>query len=99
MSLHAYDQDAYGTLNLTPCRSLSFSVLDSEPISYPSNNRLRVMENYQRKFVGDISVLESEVVTLVNTTQSNNDWRFIRRGDGRQGYIPRHIIMPDRNFN
>ncbi|CAF2804324.1 unnamed protein product [Rotaria sp. Silwood2] len=99
ISLHAYDHDAYGTLNLTPCKSLSFSVLDSEPIIYRSNNRLRVMKNYQRQFVGDISVLESEVVTLVNTTQIDNDWRFIRRGDGRQGYIPKHIVVPDRNFN
>ncbi|CAF0923452.1 unnamed protein product [Rotaria sp. Silwood1] len=99
ISLHAYDHDAYGTLNLTPCKSLSFSVLDSEPIIYHSNNRLRVMENYQRKFVGDISVLESEVVTLVHTTQIDNDWRFIRRGDGRQGYIPKHIVIPDKSLN
>jgi hypothetical protein len=99
MSLHAYDHDAYGTLNLTPCRSLSFSVLDSEPIIYHSNSRLRVIENYQRQFVGDISVLESEVVTLVNTIQSDSDWRLVRRGDGRQGYIPKHIVILDRNFN
>ena len=99
ISLHAYDHDAYGTLNLTPCKSLSFSVLDSEPISYHSNHRLRVTENYQRHFLGDISVLESEVVTLVNTTQDDNDWRFIRRGDGRQGYIPNHILISDKNFN
>ncbi|CAF3511144.1 unnamed protein product [Rotaria socialis] len=99
ISLHAYDHDAYGTLNLTPCKSLSFSVLDSEPIVHHLNTRLRVMENYQRQFVGDISVLESEVVTLVNTTQSDNDWRFVRRGDGRQGYIPKQIVLLDRNFN
>ncbi|CAF1378075.1 unnamed protein product [Adineta steineri] len=99
MSLHAYDHDAYGTLNLTPCKSLSFSVLDNEPIIYHSNSRLRIIENYQRQFVGDISVLESEVVTLVNTTQSDSDWRFIRRGDGRQGYIPKHIVVLDQNFN
>jgi len=100
MSLHAYDHDAYGTLNLTPpCKSLSFSVLDSEPIIYHSNSRLRIIENYQRQFVGDISVLESEVVTLVNTTQTDSDWRFVRRGDGRQGYIPKHIVVLDKNFN
>ncbi len=99
MSLHAYDHDAYGTLNLTPCKSLSFSVLDSEPMISHSNNRLRVIDNYQKQFVGDISVLESEVVTLINTTQSDSDWRFIRRGDGRQGYIPKHIIVLDKNFN
>ncbi|CAF1673890.1 unnamed protein product, partial [Adineta ricciae] len=99
MSLHAYDHDAYETLNLTPCKSLSFSVLDSEPIVYQSNSRLRVIENYQRQFVGDISVLESEVVTLMNTTQCDSDWRFVRRGDGRQGYIPKHITVLDRNFN
>ncbi|CAF4683994.1 unnamed protein product [Rotaria magnacalcarata] len=73
--------------------------MDSEPIVHHPNTRLRVMENYQRQFVGDISVLESEVVTLVNTTQSDNDWRFIRRGDGRQGYIPKQIVLLDRNFN
>jgi hypothetical protein len=99
ISLHAYDHDAYGTLNLTPCKSLSFSVLDSEPIIYHSNSRLRVIENYQRQFIGDISVLESEVVILVNTTQSDTDWRFVRRGDGRQGYIPKHIVVLDKNFN
>lgn len=99
ISLHAYDHDAYGTLNLTPCKSLSFSVLDSEPTVHHSSVRLRVMENYQRQFVGDISVLESEVVTLINTNQSDNDWRYIRRGDGRQGYIPKHIVVMDRNFN
>ncbi|UJR36223.1 hypothetical protein I4U23_028955 [Adineta vaga] len=99
MSLHAYDHDAYETLNVTPCKSLSFSVLDSEPIIYHSNSRLRVIENYQRQFVGDISVLESEVVTLINTAQNDSDWRFVRRGDGRQGYIPKHIVVPDRNFN
>jgi hypothetical protein len=95
MSLHAYDHDAYGTLNLTPCKSLSFSVLDSEPKICHSINRLRVMENYQRQFVGDISVLESEVVTLMNLTQSESDWRYIRRGDGRQGYIPKQIVVFD----
>jgi len=99
MSLHAYDHDAYGTLNLTPCKSLSFSILDSEPIIYHSNSRLRIIENYQRQFVGDISVLESEVVTLVNTTQTDSDWRFVRRGDGRQGYIPKHIVFIVKNFN
>lgn len=99
MSLHAYDHDAYGTLNLTPCKSLSFSVLDSEPIIYHSNSRLRIIENYQRQFVGDISVLESEVVTIVNTTSLDSDWRYVRRGDGRQGYIPKHIVVLDKNFN
>lgn len=100
VSLHAYDQDAYDTLNLTPCKSLSFSVLDSESMhTHPTTatNRLRVIENYQRRFVGDISVLESEVVTLINSTQSDNDWRYVRRGDGRQGYIPRQIVVFDKN--
>ena len=97
ISLHAYDHDAYGTLNLTPCKSLSFSVLDSESILTHPTNRLRVVENYQRQFVGDISVLESEVVTLINSTQSDNDWRYVRRGDGRQGYIPRQIVVFDKN--
>jgi hypothetical protein len=92
MSLHAYDHDAYGTLNLTPCKNLSFSILDSEPMITHPMNRLRVMENYQRQFVGDISVLESEVVTLM---KSESDWRFIRRGDGRQGYIPKQIVVLD----
>lgn len=99
MSLHAYDHDAYETLNVTPCRSLSFSVLDSEPVVYPCNSRLRVVDNYQRQFVGDISVLESEVVTLVDANPCESDWRFVRRGDGRQGYIPRQIIVLDRHFN
>jgi len=99
ISLHGYEQDAYGTLNLTPCKNLSFSVLDTEPVIYHSNDRLRVIENYQRQFIGDISVLESEVVTLVNTIETNNDWRLVRRGDGKQGYIPKHIVMLDRNFN
>lgn len=97
ISLHAYDQDAYGTLNLTPCKSLSFSVLDNESIVSHPTNRLRVLENYQRQFVGDISVLESEVVTLINSTQSDNDWRYVRRGDGRQGYVPRQIVVFDNN--
>lgn len=95
MSLHAFDQDAYGTLNLTPnncCKSLSFSVLDTEPPNY----RLRVIDNYQRRFVGDVSVLESEVVTLVGTAEDDGDWRLIRRGDGRQGYVPKQIVVADR---
>lgn len=99
MSLHVEDQDAYGTLNLTPYKNVSLSVLDPEPIIFYSNNRLRVIENYQRQFVGDISVLESEVVTLINPIESNNDWTLIRRGDGKQGYIPKHIVISDRNFN
>jgi hypothetical protein len=98
MSLHAYDHDAYGTLNLTPCRNLSFSVLDTEPVIFRSNNRLRVIDNYQRQFVGDISVLESEVVTLVNTIESVGDWRLVKRGDGKQGFIPKHIVVIDKNF-
>ena len=56
------------------------------------------MGNYQRQFVGDISVLESEVVTLVDEHQSDNDWRLVRRGDGRQGYVPKHIIAQDKMF-
>jgi hypothetical protein len=99
ISLHGDDQDAYGTLNLTPCKNLSFSVLDHEPIICHANNRLRVTENYQRQFVGDISVLESEVVTLVKTMESNDDWRLVRRGDGKQGYIPKQIVILDRNFH
>ena len=59
---------------------------------------LRVIENYQRQFVGDISVLESEVVTLVNTPNLNDDWRLVKRGDGKQGYIPKHIVKLDQNF-
>jgi hypothetical protein len=100
MSLHAYDHDAYGTLNLTPGKSLSFSVLDNEPIvSHGNTRRLRVIGNYQRRFVGDISVLESEVVTRVDTNQSDGDWRLVRRGDGRQGYIPAQITVLDKRFN
>lgn len=100
MSLHAYDHDAYGTLNLTPGKSLSFSVLDNEPtVSHGNTRRLRVIGNYQRRFVGDISVLESEVVTRVDTNQSDGDWRLVRRGDGRQGYIPAQITVLDKHFN
>ncbi len=95
ISLHLDDHDAYGTLNLTPCKNLSFN----EPIKFHSKNRLRVIENYQKQFIGDISVLESEVVTFVNTNDdSNNDWKLVRRGDGKQGYIPKHIVILDRNF-
>ena len=61
-------------------------------------NRLRVIENYQRKFVGDISVIESEVVTLIDRDESNNDWRLVERGDGKQGYIPKHIVKIDEKL-
>ena len=94
MSLHAFDQDAYGTLNMTPCKSLSFSVLDTEPGAH----RLRAIDSYQKRFVGDISVLESEVLTLVNAADSVTDWHFVRRGDGRQGYVPRHIVVVDQKL-
>jgi hypothetical protein len=97
ISLHGYEQDAYGTLNLTPGKSSSFSVLDPEPVINRSTPRLRVIENYQRQFVGDISVLESEVVTPVNINESFGDWKLIKRGDGKQGYIPKHIVMIDEN--
>jgi len=99
MSLHVSEKDAYETLNITPCKNLSFNIADNEPVIYHSNDRLRVIENYPRQFIGDISVLESEVVTLVNTIELNNDWRLVRRGDGKQGYIPKHIVKLDRNFN
>ncbi|CAF1601770.1 unnamed protein product [Rotaria sp. Silwood1] len=98
MSLHTSDKDAYETLNLTPRKNLSISVLDNESVIFRPNNRLRVIENYQRQFVGDISVLESEVVTLVNSNENIGDWRLIKRGDGQQGYIPEHIVVLDRNF-
>lgn len=94
MSIHIDDHDAYETLNLTPYKN-SFN---SQPKIFYPNNRLRVIENYQRQFIGDISVLESEVVTLINTIDSNNDWTLIKRGDGKQGYIPKHIVILDRNF-
>ncbi|UJR09873.1 hypothetical protein I4U23_014095 [Adineta vaga] len=99
MSLHAYDQDAYGTLNMTPCKSFSFNIADHEPVVFRSNQRLRVIENYQRQFVGDISVLESEVVIPVNTIESIGNWKLIRRGDGKQGYIPEHIVVVDGNYS
>ncbi|CAF4201871.1 unnamed protein product [Rotaria sp. Silwood2] len=98
MSLHISDKDAYETLNLTPHKNLSISLLDNEPVIFRSNNRLRVIENYQRQFIGDISVLESEVVTLVNPSESIGDWRLVKRGDGQQGYIPKNIVILDRNF-
>ena len=98
VSLQAHDHDAYGTLNLTPCRNSSFSVLDREPVIFHRNQRLRVIESYQKQFVGDISVLESEVVVPVNSIQSIGNWKLIRRGDGKQGYIPEHIVILDRNF-
>lgn len=89
ISLHAYEHDAYGTLNLTPCRNLSMSFIDAKPIS----SRLRIADNYQRQFVGDISVLESEIVSLVKLNSIANDWTYIRRGDGRQGFIPKQILQ------
>lgn len=90
MSLDTDDQETYGTLNRTdPPTSVMFR----------ANNRLRVMENYQRQFVGDISVLESEVVALVQTPETNDDWRLVRRGDGKQGFIPRQILTFDQNVN
>jgi len=64
----------------------------------PSNNRVRVSQDYQRQFVGDISVIESEVVTLIDTDEINSDWRLVRRGDGKQGYIPRHILRHDETL-
>jgi hypothetical protein len=99
MSIDGDDQDAYGTLNLTPRKNRSFSVRNNHPIISRPKNRLRVIENYQRQFIGDISVLESEVVTLVNTPETNDDWRMIKRGDGKQGYVPKHIVIFDQNFN
>ncbi|CAF1053933.1 unnamed protein product [Adineta steineri] len=98
VSLHPYDQNAYETLNLTSCKSSSVNVLDKQPLICRSNPRLRVIENYQRQFVGDISVLESEVVTPVDTIESIGDWMLIRRGDGKQGYIPEHIVTLDENL-
>lgn len=99
ISLHATDHDAYGTLNLTPCKSLSMSILDSDATNTgPSGPRLRVMKTYQKQYVGDISVLESEVVTQIGMYRSgSDDWRLVRRGDGRQGYIPRQIATPDQH--
>lgn len=100
VSLHPNDQDAYGTLNLTSGKNLSLTISDNPSVIFRSNNhRLRVIENYQRKFVGDISVLESEVVSLVNPNESTGDWLLIKRGDGQQGYIPDHIAIVDRKFN
>ncbi|CAF0881823.1 unnamed protein product [Adineta ricciae] len=96
VSLHEYD--AYGTLNTTRCRNLSFSIVDREPVILRRNQRLRVIESYQKQFVGDISVLESEVVVPVNTIESIGNWKLIRRGDGKQGYIPEHIVVLDKNF-
>ena len=94
ISLDTADQDAYETLNFTPRHQ-------DQPTSVESraNHRLRVTENYQRQFVGDISVLESEVVTLVKTPESTDDWRLVRRGDGKQGFIPKHIVTFDRKMN
>lgn len=63
-----------------------------------NHNRIRVNEDYQRQFVGDISVIESEVVTLIDTDEINSDWRLVRRGDGKQGYIPRHILTNDETI-
>ncbi|CAF3618494.1 unnamed protein product [Rotaria sordida] len=99
ISLYTYDKDAYETLNLTPHKNLSINILDNQPVIFRSNNRLRVIENYQRQFVGDISVLESEVVTLINPIESIGDWRLVKRGDGQQGYIPKQIVVLDRNFS
>lgn len=95
ISLDTADQDAYETLNFTPRQDQP----SSSSVVYRANNRLRVMENYQRQFVGDISVLESEVVTLVKTPESNDDWRLVRRGDGKQGFIPKHILTFDQKMN
>ena len=39
LSLHPSDQDAYGTLNLTPCQNLSFTVADPQPIIFRPNHR------------------------------------------------------------
>jgi hypothetical protein len=98
MSLHAYDHDAYGTLNITPCKSASLSVLDNDVTVSPvrSRSRLRVLKTYQRQYVGDISVLESEVVSHVELIPSTSDWRLVRRGDGRQGFIPKMFVVHDQ---
>ena len=93
ISLDTDDQETYGTLNRTPRTDPPTSVISR------ASNRLRVMENYQRQFVGDISVLESEVVTLVQTPEANDDWRLVRRGDGKQGFIPKQILTFDENIN
>ena len=98
VSLHVYDPDAYGTLNVTPGKSFSFSVLDNESVVFRPQRRLRAIESYQKQFVGDISVLESEVLTLVDTVDSGGDWHLVRRGDGRQGYIPKTVVIVDRHF-
>lgn len=90
ISLDTDDQETYGTLN---------RIDPPTPVMCRVNNRLRVMENYQRQFVGDISVLESEVVTLVETPEVNDDWRLVRRGDGKQGFIPKQILTFDQNVH
>lgn len=85
VSLEDGNADIYGTLNLTPSKSYSLSVLDVP--------RLRAIETYQRQFVGDISVLQSELLTLVDSDDSMSDWRLVRRGDGKQGYVPKQILI------
>lgn len=75
ISLHAKDM-----LNVTP-------VLEKFDVETCSS-RIRIVRNYERQFIGDISVLESEIVTLVKLNSNSIDWTYVRRGDGRQGFIP-----------
>lgn len=67
----------------------------SRPTSAPNTRRRRAIETYQKQFLGDISVLESEVLTVLDDCDSNDDWHFVRRGDGKQGYVPKHILILD----
>lgn len=88
-------------LNFSPSSSANIgNDLDNHStLTRQQSNRLRVTEDYRRQFVGDISVIESEVVILIDTDEINSDWRLVKRGDGKQGYIPKHILKIDETLS
>ncbi|CAF0860218.1 unnamed protein product [Didymodactylos carnosus] len=117
ISLDPYDTSLNMTPSILNRKSLSISTFEqfakrnltvtnqintnNNQESYSLNCRLRVIDNYQPTFHGDVSVLDGEVVTLIEKSPRNQnltDWLFVRRGDGKTGYVPKQIILLDKPY-
>ena len=81
----------------SPChpgmRNSTYTISDHERyrrrrfLSTQRGARLTVIFDFQGHFDGDISVRRQDVVTLLD--DDGPDWLWIRRSDGKEGFIPR----------
>ncbi|KAA6386649.1 MAG: hypothetical protein EZS28_017824 [Streblomastix strix] len=67
-------------------------VSDAGPVQIAKVPKAKVIYDYQSSTDTDVTVSEGEIVDISPDDQNDQDWAFVTKTNGEQGYVPRTYI-------